>query len=497
MAKQIYNVGGVKVRAETPEIASSLAGEIAGTKASVVPSTSSNPVAPTSPAIPADVLTAPTPTPIKVTAPSPATEGAALDSTLGATAKRNIEQDAFTAQQAQETAKAEAPYKASLSEMMKGILGTKGATELTSEAYNTGGVDVAKKTLTDISQKILADQEAERVRIMDLRKNAGGLEASGLAQIEQEIQDKGIQRRAALAVTQLAAQGEYYGAKEVADRAVAASVERQKNRNDALQFIYQENKEQFTKAEQRQFETAQADRNRKLEMEEYKQKSYFDEIIKQRDPLYQAQLAKARAETEATGVLDINKVIDPTKDAVTNNVAGITALIGSSKVGQGTKTQIANILGVINASKDLAEQRTGGEFKGLSPIRALTDIKIPFTEIGIPGTKLLKRQATIENEGYLDAINLKVQQWASGASLTKQQIDQVNKFTPSKNDTDKAIRTKLNNLTNFMLTQTQSQLQSEGIGYIPAKVNLFETYDLLQKATPEQKAELKAAGLIN
>lgn len=306
MAKQIYNVGGVKVRAETPEIASSLAGEIAGTKASVVPSTSSNPVAPTSPAIPADVLTAPTPTPIKVTAPSPAMEGAALDSTLSATAKRNIEQDAFTAQQAQETAKAEAPYKASLSEMMKGILGTKGATELTSEAYKTGGVDVSKKALTDINQKILADQEAERVRIMDLRKNAGGLEASGLAQIEQEIQDKGIQRRAALAVTQLAAQGEYYGAKEVADRAVAASVERQKNRNDALQFIYQENKEQFTKAEQRQFETAQADRNREIDNTEYRLRAEFAQNLQENSPtarldrqLKGIQIAKSQLELEA------------------------------------------------------------------------------------------------------------------------------------------------------------------------------------------------------
>lgn len=209
-----------------------------------------------------------------------------------------------------------------------------------------------------------------------------------------------------------------------------------------------------------------------------------------------AQIAKINNEIATSGGVTDRTVaeslgISPEQfadlPADTKNSATLTAILGSSKVGQGTKTQLANVLGVVNAARDLASARTDGKFKGLNPLQKVADFIFP---------EFLMTNEASDNRGQLDAINLKVQQWASGASLTTEQIAQVNRFTPSKSDSDSKVRSKLNNLTNFMLTQAQSQLQSEGVQYTPEKVNLFETLDLLNQATPEQKAQLKAEGLI-
>jgi len=178
------------------------------------------------------------------------------------------------------------------------------------------------------------------------------------------------------------------------------------------------------------------------------------------------------------------------------NNAVITSLLQGKSIGQGTKTQMANVLGVINAAQDIAGQRVAGKFKGISPFNAALDVKIPFTNIGIPFRQALTSKEGTENRQYLEAINLRTQIWASGASLTKTQIEQVDRFTPRPTDTDTKVKEKLNGLTNFMLSQTKTYLQSEGIDFVPEKVNLFETAELLEKASPAQRAELKAQGLI-
>lgn len=191
---------------------------------------------------------------------------------------------------------------------------------------------------------------------------------------------------------------------------------------------------------------------------------------------------------------DVPEIPEGTPSEIKNS-ANITNIIANSDIGQGTKTNLANILGVINASEDLAKANQLKGFKGVSPLNTLLDIKIPFTDIGIPFRRELQSKEGSKSEGYINAINLKVQQWASGAALTKQQTEQVEKFTPKMTDTDTKVRTKINNLTNFMYTQAKSTLQSEGINFTPDNVNLFETYDLWKKATPEQKKEIE--NLIN
>lgn len=429
--------------------------------------------------------------PVSVPMQTPTTGYAALAGSIDAT------QDAFTKSLAERAASRERQFESSSDQLLQSLLNTQGESTLTDQAYRQS-VDPLEQELKDINQQILEEQVGLNRRIDRLNENTTGMLEGGLDIERRRLENESIEKQADLAVIQLSRQGRYDSAKAIADRAVAAKLEQQSQRNNILQFVYTENKDLFTKDEQRLFETQQADRNRKLDQEAKKEMARFEQLIKQSDPLYQANLRKANLEAEAlvnSGSADVNTLVAQGTDPASANNAVLNSLLKKS-IGQGTRTQVANVLGVVNAASTLANNRLDGKFAGINPVRAILDVKIPFTNIGLPFRDQVKSAQELENEGYIDAINLKVQQWASGAALTEQQTEQVKRFTPKVTDTDSAVRTKLNNLTNFMLTQAQAQLQSEGIDFQPAKVNLFETMDLLDQASPEQLAELRAQGLI-
>jgi hypothetical protein len=152
----------------------------------------------------------------------------------------------------------------------------------------------------------------------------------------------------------------------------------------------------------------------------------------------------------------------------------LTSILGGAKVAAGTKTNLADILGVMSAAETMAKNNPTGTFPGISPFNKLLDVKIPFTDKNLlPFRETLKSKANLENAGYIDGINLKVQQWASGASLTAKQIEQVARMTPTTNDSDSNVKIKLNNLSNFMNDQIKGALMTEGITYAPPKVDLF------------------------
>ena len=178
------------------------------------------------------------------------------------------------------------------------------------------------------------------------------------------------------------------------------------------------------------------------------------------------------------------------------NKATITSILKDNKVGEGIRTKISDALNVMSSVEDFAKFRQIEGFAGISPLNVLLDFKVPWVGWGLPFRESARSKAGKEKSGYIEAINLKVQQWASGAALTTAQTEQVNKFTPTTKDNDAGVRTKLNNLYNFMLTQVQGNLQSQGLTFTPERANLFEMYDMIQKASPEQLQQLKDAGLI-
>lgn len=141
-----------------------------------------------------------------------------------------------------------------------------GQAGLTSAIY-AQSVDPATKELNEINARINEESLAGRRREEAVLTLPGITKAQAQDKIN-EIRRGNASTLADLSVVQMAKQGQYDSAREIADRAIQAKLEEQKNRNDALLFTYQENKELFTKAEQRQFEQAQRDRERKLDAEE-------------------------------------------------------------------------------------------------------------------------------------------------------------------------------------------------------------------------------------
>ncbi len=195
--------------------------------------------------------------------------------------------------------------------------------------------------------------------------------------------------------------------------------------------------------------------------------------------LLQAQITKLNNAVTNTKTVDASTV-DAGASAVNadKNTVALTAMLTNPDIASGTRTKISDVLGVINAVGDVAGANpdTTKNIVGVNPLNALLNISLPnFLGGGtiLPGRQSLKQGESIKNEGYVNGINLKVQQWASGASLTAEQTKQVEKFTPNMNDTDANFRTKLVNLSNFMLTQAKSQLESEGLTFKPAPITSF------------------------
>lgn len=158
----------------------------------------------------------------------------------------------------------------SLNTQKQGILdmmsGTQGEVALTNAEFaNT--VDPARQELNTINAEMNTESLAGRRRIEAVMNIVGITKEQAQDKIN-EISRTNTSKLADIAVIQMAVQGKYDSAKEIADRSVQAKLEVQKNKRDAMLFMYTENKELFTKTEQRQFETSQRDRERKLNAEE-------------------------------------------------------------------------------------------------------------------------------------------------------------------------------------------------------------------------------------
>lgn len=213
-------------------------------------------------AISADTLKTPQ-QPMKLAQPRPETAYAGLQGVIESNAPvvdqftQNLQAD----KQGTEKTKTQA-----LSDLVKNMLGTKGQTSLTAESY-AKTVDPVEKELNDINQKIREEQQSLR-RITEAVQTESGLTKGQVNQRVSEIQRQSLRKQADLSVIQQGIQGRFDSAKAIADRAVQAQLEQQKIANEVYRLNYEENKEAFTTAEKRLFETQLSDRERKLNQEE-------------------------------------------------------------------------------------------------------------------------------------------------------------------------------------------------------------------------------------
>lgn len=447
------------------------------------------------------------------TAPTP-TNGAALAGTIDAQAM----QYANSIVNGAELEKLRGSKNNSLDSLLKEITGAKGKSALTDENYRDD-VDPAKKELDDINNQILAEQTSLRRRQEAIEKNSRGATSEGLAQELRAVEKESLSKQADLSIIQMAKQNNYFGAKEIADRKVAAQLEDQAQRLQILQFTYQENKELFNKQEQRQFETQQGERVRLLEKEGVELKAVNDLAINALqngapvDVVRKMQTAKSQDEALSYGGQYIGKLDRDTQllqqqklrseasaakaqqqaitqvQALTQNgdpvssKQALATLLSSSAISSGTKGRIAPAINVLNAVDEFANGNVEGKFIGAGFFGKMKE--------GVKGWFNAKNPEATSNAQNIEAINLKVQQWASGASLTDKQTAQVDKFTPTTWDSDKTIREKLNGLYGFMLNQTEGDLLSDGVNVNFAPVDLFEIRKLYLQASPEQKTQIE------
>lgn len=459
-------------------------------------------------------------TPIKpVTAPTP-TNGAALAGTIDAQAQ----QYAASIVSDQALSDSKNAKDAALKALTDRITGNKGETGLTDEYYK-GTVDPAKKELDDINNQIRAEQHSLDRRVQAIEKNPRGATAQGIDQEVRAVTKESLATQADLSIIQMAKQDNYFGAKEIADRKVAAQLEDQAAELKSLELTYNENKSAFDKNEQRQFETQQAERTRLLTKEATELKAVNDlainalqngapvDVVRKmqqattqdeaisyggnyigkldRDTqLLQQQSIRAdisKKAADAKAASDAQKNIEQVQTLLGNadpvsSKAALATLLSNPAITAGTKGRITPAISVLNAVDELANSNIEGKFTGIGVGGQIKE--------GIKGLFNMKDKEAINNEQAIEAINLKVQQWASGAALTEAQTKQVAKFTPTKGDSDAQVKAKSNGLYNFMLNQAEADLLTEGINVQFPAVNLFEISDLYAKASPEQKKEI-------
>jgi len=207
-------------------------------------------------------------TPMQPAQPAPETKGIGLASTLEAQAKAYA--DSVVNNQALEATKAKVDTAAT--SLVDRLLGRKTKVAETDTAYTQEGVDTAKKELNDINNLAIQEEVANRRQLQELEKTFKGT-SGGLEATKSVINKQYLERRADLAVIQLAKQNNYALAKEIADRKVDAALEKDKNAVEALRFQYERDKDQYTKSEQRQFEAQQSERERLVKEKETKEKN--------------------------------------------------------------------------------------------------------------------------------------------------------------------------------------------------------------------------------
>lgn len=125
---------------------------------------------------------------------------------------------------------------------------------MTEQAYKDQGVDVAKQQYDDYTNQIEAEDNALRRKLETLDKNPQGLFGGALQDEKNRVERESLSKRADLAILQNASIRKYDTARDIADRTVQLKLEPIKAKLDAYKFIYEENKDNFTTLEKRQYE---------------------------------------------------------------------------------------------------------------------------------------------------------------------------------------------------------------------------------------------------
>lgn len=267
-----------------------------------------------------------------VTLPQPIGETSALEASLSALP------DKLTAQ-AQVSQKNEA---SSFEDYMKGYLEMDTPSQIRARVEKEQGVLDLDKQNEALKSELTALDEQLRKQVERIQTAPGTATAAERDREVGEITRVNRRQRADIAITQLAQQGQLDAAQRYADTLVNEEKEFEEKKLGALQLSYERNKELFTRDEQREFETAQADRQEAINFEYQKKAAEYQQQIKQSDPLYKLQLQKAAQELDSGSVT----ITNPAAGAYTG---ALNVILGSGKF---TKDQKASLITAVNNGED-------------------------------------------------------------------------------------------------------------------------------------------------
>jgi hypothetical protein len=336
-----------------------------------------------------------TPTPIKV---PPAPVSTATAGMQGALESAQTQTDTYLQDLTKATETAQIGKNSALEQYL-GTLMAPGEVARTAEAYaQKGGVDDIQKELDVINNKILTEQNSLRRRINTLQRMGGGLASGAQSEIEN-LERESLSKQADLYVIQMGVQGRFDSAKAIADRAVSAQLEVQQQKQNVLGLIYQENKEMFTKAEQREFETKQADRERKIQEEADNKKSMYELAIQAQmdgaptSVVEQMLASKTKEEALAIGGSYIGALDREAKRA---SISNIYSQISERNRKTEDPVQLAKAEARRQQQAVAGEAVIGKVSEALSMVNRLSTGFIGGTTVKVPGTPAYNLDKTVE-----------------------------------------------------------------------------------------------------
>jgi len=407
-------------------------------------------------------------------------------------------EDVLAQKVAQEKMTAEAGKTTALQSYLDQLKTNKGLTQLTSEAYaQEGGVNDITPELNAINDQIRREQRSLDLAKRNITERGGGLEMGASAEIGN-LERVSLQKQADLSIIQMAVQGRYDSAKEIADRAVSAQFEAQTIANDIAKFDYEENRDLFTTAEQREYDLLFA--NRTAEIEQAKadksaiqafalsalqagastaevQRAMSAKTMDEAIALVGSYLRPKASVVGAPDVVDINGV-----DSVWNPETGQfeAVNVGGSALSGDQKQQLDQTLAI---ARELKNPNAIG--KG-SAVGASAAKFVPFgMSLGLQGSRTafenkvntLKANLTLENLGllkgpmsdkdlaFLQAVGSSLTTNMSEAEFDKELDKVISRLSTAAGYSQQGFqvnRSAINNGSLGLLTQSNIQVAPDG-----------------------------------
>lgn len=357
--------------------------------------------------------------------------------------------------------------KKKITERLADFLGSRqGERALTDTAYTEAGVDTAKAKLTDVNNRINAIDVRAQNQIKKLEQAGGGLTSGFNVEVDRITRGAAIDK-ADLYLEKLVAQGDYDLATEIADRKVALQLEEDQNKYEQLKFAYDENKEQFNKAEQRQYEFMLDDYKNKLDQEKEDKKAINELAINASQNGAPSGLVQQalKAKTQGEVVSLIGQYLDETTvNSVTGGSGTIEDQIADLKLSAAQKTDLVDIITLESQIKSLEDLSADGTLEGIGGFGLGSIKQSAYKNLAIGNQEGADARIAIGAiKGYLAKLR-------GGTSFTVNEQRLLDSYTPGINETAASVASKLKGLKDFLKTKKEA-IVTVGGGTVPAGTN--------------------------